>query len=123
MTVRGKVGGAAVTVLAPEATAAGAVASTGAAPGAGTGITPGSRSKPAAPKPSRGQAIASAATDQTGAPDWYQKATNPEPIRIANTGGGVVLGALIWVGVRAYLDGGAAGVKKLLRAKFLNKVD
>lgn len=73
--------------------------------------------------PSRGQQVGAAFADQTGAPAWYQAAANPQPIRVANTGGGFVLGVLAWVLARAYLEGGPAGVKKLLKAKFLNQVE
>jgi hypothetical protein len=44
------------------------------------------------------------------------------------TGGGFVLGVIVWALVRAYIGNegqpsGAAGVKRLVRAKFLNKTD
>lgn len=39
----------------------------------------------------------------------------------AHTGSGVLLGAMAWVLVRAYLEGGVPGVRAFLAAKFLNK--
>lgn len=76
--------------------------------------------------PSRGrrawEATKGAATDQTGAPSWFQAAANPQPIRAANAGGGFLLGVGAWVIARTYLEGGPDAVKKLLKAKFLNKV-
>jgi hypothetical protein len=38
-----------------------------------------------------------------------------------HSGAGFVLGLIAWVGVANYLQGGLPQVKKLLRAKFLNK--
>jgi hypothetical protein len=73
--------------------------------------------------PSRGRrawdATKAAGTDQAGSPGWWP--SNAEPVRAANTGGGFVLGVFIWVGVRAYLEGGTVGVRNLLAAKFFNK--
>jgi hypothetical protein len=44
-------------------------------------------------------------------------------IQPSGAGGGLVLGALAYVLGLTYLRSGRAGVKALLRAKFLNKVD
>lgn len=43
------------------------------------------------------------------------------PMNATQTGGGFVLGLMAWAVARAYLTGGADGVKQLLRAKFLNQ--
>jgi hypothetical protein len=45
-----------------------------------------------------------------------------------STGGGFLLGLIVWAVARAYIGNpgqpsGAAGVKRLLRAKFLNQTD
>ena len=40
----------------------------------------------------------------------------------ASTGSGFLLGVAVWAGVLAYLRGGAPEVKKLINAKFFNKV-
>jgi hypothetical protein len=143
VSVRGKAGGAVVSVIAPEASAAASAA--GVKAGDGTGAILGTRKRtgsaashrtqidaiksrrapepepeedPAAPAagPSRTR---QAFTDQTGSPGWWP--SNAEPMRAANTGGGFVLGVFLWVGVRAYLEGGTLGVRQLLAAKFLNK--
>lgn len=132
MSVRG----AAMTVVAPEAKVAAKVAgkTSGTAASQRAAIDAIKAKRPTTPAdqqetpptgPSRGRrawnATKAAATDQTGSPGWYSAATNPEPVKAANTGGGFVLGLFLWVGVRAYLEGGPTGVKRLLRAKFLNK--
>lgn len=133
MSVRG----AAMTVVAPEVKAASKVAgkASGGAASQRAAIDAIKAKRPTAPAdqqdqapsgPSRGRrawnATKATATDQTGAPGWFQSATNPEPVKAANAGSGFVLGLFLWVGVRAYLEGGPTGVKNLLRAKFFNKV-
>ena len=135
----GKVAGAALKVAAPEAAAAGAVA----------GKVGGKARKPPVPDP-RVTHPGSEAARQRQAVEDVKAARKPEPqpdgdepedqgdepeqrgpglvegMTPGGTGSGILLGVIVWAGVRAWIGGpgrpsGAEGLKALLRAKFLNK--
>ncbi len=99
--------------------AAAGKAAAGSAPAAAAAGAP----KPAPPAVTRSAGASgppAALTSQRGAPQWYRTATDPLPL--ANTGGGFVLGLLGYVLVLNYVRDGKDGVKAWLRAKFLNQV-
>lgn len=132
----GRAAGAALTVLAPEARAASAVAAAG-------------RRRPAAPDP-RVTAPGSSAARQRAAVEQIKADRPPAdpapagpppaspgdgpPARAGwspsaptvpaavSTGSGFALGVLAWALGVAYLQHGPAGVKAWLAAKFLNRV-
>lgn len=67
------------------------------------------------------------------APELEQQPASPPPASpgggpsmpampaAASTGSGFLLGVFVWAAGLAYLEGGSAGVRKFLAAKFLNK--
>jgi hypothetical protein len=80
---------------------------------------------PNAPQPAKatssGPSTPKFLTNQDGSPGWWPKAGGTQ--RTANAGGGFLLGTIGYVVALTYLRGGSAGVKQLLRAKFLNKTE
>jgi hypothetical protein len=147
----GKVAGAAVTVVAPEAKAARAAtrAATGksaagsTAKGAGRRITPDMSSrevndelqrrrsaaaKSSADKRSAGDtATATPATAPASPPPapaggGWSAPSVPAPVgAAASTGSGFLLGVFAWAVGLAYLRGGSPEVKRFFNAKFFNK--
>ena len=66
-----------------------------------------------------GPSLPGALSNQRGAPDWYRT----DKLKAANSGGGFLLGLGVYVLALTYLRDGRAGVKALLKAKFLNQVE
>jgi len=127
----GRAAGAALTVVAPEAKLASKAA--GAA---------GHRRPPPAPDPRVTRPGSEAARTRQLSEDLRAKRADAEPEpapespppaspggglslpgtpAAASTGSGFLLGVFAWAVGLAYLQGGSAGVKKFLAAKFLNK--
>jgi hypothetical protein len=66
-----------------------------------------------------GRRLPRALTDQRGTAGWLR----PDPVKAANTGGGLALGLIAYaIGVN-YLRDGKAGVKRYLMAKAFNKIE
>lgn len=114
----GKVAGAALTAVAPEAKLA-----SGAAAAAG-GKSQAQRHREQidaikarrAPEPTPEPA---APTDPPPASPGGGPSLPAVPAAVS-TGSGFLLGVALWAGGLAYLQGGSAGLKKFVRMKFLN---
>jgi hypothetical protein len=125
----GKLGGAALTAVAPEAKVAQAAAGGGAGKAAQQrqqidAIKAKRKPEPAAPSgpaptsPGAGPALPDSLTDNRGAPSWWGK---PDPVAAGNAGGGFALGLLAYALALTYLRGGMPAVKALAAAKLFNK--
>lgn len=80
---------------------------------------PAAPTAPATSSTSSGPSTPKFMTNPDGSPGWWPKQGGAQ--RTANAGGGFLLGTFGYVLALTYLRGGSAGVKQLLRAKFLNK--
>lgn len=129
----GRTAGAALKVVAPEAAVASRVASRGGRRSAADPRVSAPGSKAAAQR----DAIESIKANRPPEPAPEPASDGPAPTSsgagpsmpslppmpaAAGTGSGFLLGVFAWALGLAYLQGGSAGVKKFIDAKFFNKV-
>lgn len=129
MTVRSKAAGAATLVAAPEAAVASKAAGAGKDPRTTAPGSKAAQQRQAIENIKANRKAGEAPSDEDPKPDTQPAASTGGPLagmEAPATGGGFLLGLMVWAVARAAIGGpgqpgGAAGVKRLLLAKFLNK--